>query len=33
MPVPESPRRGVLSRIRMSLRKLLLTDHSPFMTL
>jgi hypothetical protein len=28
-----SSRRRILSRIRSSLRKLLLTEHSPFMTL
>ncbi|AXE85977.1 hypothetical protein C1703_13270 [Streptomyces sp. Go-475] len=33
MSVPASPRRRVLSRIRMSLRKLLLIEHSPFMSL
>ena len=31
--VPASLRRRVLLRIRMSLRRLLLIEHSPFMTL
>ena len=33
MSVPAPPRRSMLSRIRTSLRKLLLIEHSPFMTL